>query len=261
MNRNSESVKQLLQLLKFVCHERDQARDQIQKLFIKIMPPMHNTMMISDCFAIDQLHHLHQSPLSKPAKANSSMAESNSFSDAYNHCLSPVDSLFDPVTSPEFSNMNTNTTLVSANGLHASGSVPKTDHATLMMESMIKGKTLPRKGNLLQAVMEAGPLMETVLAASPVPNWQNMSLSSFHIPTVSGSNNAQNPMSMMILRQSQPFVEMSCGNFSQLTDVRGGGSSILSFDDVNLSDSRRRMVTGCPRSCSFGQIDKRQRFQ
>ncbi|KAI3678383.1 hypothetical protein L6452_37673 [Arctium lappa] len=255
MNRNNESVKQLLHLLKLVCNERDEARDQIQNLSIKIMPSMHNTMMISDCVAIDQFHQLQQSPLMKPTKPNSSIAESNSFSDAYNHSSSPVDSLFDPVTSPEFSNINNNTSFMLSNGFHASGSIPIIDHATLMMESMIKGKALPQKGNLLQAVIEAGPLMETLLAAIPDPNWPNLSspLRSFHIPLVSGANDAQNHMTMMISKQSQPFVEMSCGNFS-------GGSNILSFDDV-FSESRGKMVTGCPRSCGFGQVEKRQRFQ
>ncbi|KAI3684841.1 hypothetical protein L6452_34068 [Arctium lappa] len=149
MNRNNESVKQLLHLLKLVCNERDEARDQIQNLFIKIMPSMHNTTMISDCVAIDQFHQLQQSPLMKPTEANSN-------------------SLFDPVTSPEFSNINNNTSFVLSNGFHGSGSVPIIDHATLMMERMIKGKALPQKGNLLQAVIEAGMLMETLLAAIPL---------------------------------------------------------------------------------------------
>ncbi|KAI7738827.1 hypothetical protein M8C21_011708, partial [Ambrosia artemisiifolia] len=97
MNKNTESVKQLLHLLKLVCHERDEARDQIQKLLNKNMHSI-NKSMIKDCFMIDQLHqHPHQYPSMKPTKANSSTAESNSLSDhAYNQC-SP--SLFDPITS------------------------------------------------------------------------------------------------------------------------------------------------------------------
>lgn len=84
MNINTDSLKQLIQLLKLVLHERDEARDQIQKLLIKIMPSTNNTM-ISDYFMIEQVHQHYQSSLMKPAKPNSSIAESNSLSDAYNH--------------------------------------------------------------------------------------------------------------------------------------------------------------------------------
>ncbi|KAI3507797.1 hypothetical protein L1887_22792 [Cichorium endivia] len=196
MNRNTESVKQLLQLLKLVRHERDETRDQIQKLLAKIMPYINNTM-IPDCFLIDQVHQHHQKPFVKPAKANSSFSESNSLSDTYNHSTSPM---IDPVYSPEFSNINTNTSFVQdyrqevmlSSGFQAMGSVPKMDHATLILDSMIKGKTLPQKGNLFQAVMKAGPLLQTLLVENP---------------------------------------PASCGSFSQM--IVGGGS-ILSFDDCKL---------------------------
>nr|GEV64027.1 RING-H2 finger protein ATL1-like [Tanacetum cinerariifolium] len=240
LNKNTESVKQLLQILKFVCHERDEAREQIQKLLNKITPFVNNPVF-SDCLTIDQLHQLYQSPLMKPLKGNSSIAQSNSPSDAYNHCSSPVDSHSDPVTCPEFSNTKTNNSLVQdyrqevmlSNGFQAMSSIPKLDYPTLMMESMIKGKVLTQKGNLLQAVMEAGPLLQTLLATYPLPRWQ---------------------------KQSQTFVDMSAASFLQMS---GGGNqicggNILSFDDLNFSQYQGRMELGFPRANNSGLVAKRQ---
>ncbi|CAH1438979.1 unnamed protein product [Lactuca virosa] len=59
--------------------------------------------------------------------------------------------------------------LTLSNGFQALRSVAEIDHATLMMNSMIKRKALPQKGNLLLAVLEAGPLLQTLLLANPLP--------------------------------------------------------------------------------------------
>ncbi|KAI3811617.1 hypothetical protein L1987_21343 [Smallanthus sonchifolius] len=165
-------MKQLLQLLKIACQERDEAKDQLQNLLNKF-----NTAnpLLPNGFDQVQLHN--QGPLIIPAKAHSSVTESNSLSEAYNRNSSPVDSLFDPISSPEFSNINVDKPFVQdynqnggfSNGLNGSGNVQKVDQAILVMEGMIKGKTLPQKGSLLQAVVEAGPLLQTLLLAGPLP--------------------------------------------------------------------------------------------
>ncbi|KAI3806372.1 hypothetical protein L1987_22273 [Smallanthus sonchifolius] len=255
MNKNTESVKQLLHLLKLVCNERDEARDQIQKLLNKITPSINKS--IRDCFAIDQAHRHHQYPLIKPANANSSIAESNSLSDAYNHCSSPVNSLFDPVTSPELSNINTKTLIVQdyqmlPTSFHAMHSPPNMDHASLMMESMIKGKALPQKGNLLKAVIEARPLLQTLFASNPLPSWGKLS------PPKFVCNGGQNQSTMMT-KQSQQLSEMPYGSFSQM--IGGGGGSILSFNDINSSNCQWRMAASCPTASNLGQVEKRQRFR
>ncbi|GMH10132.1 hypothetical protein Nepgr_011973 [Nepenthes gracilis] len=49
-----------------------------------------------------------------------------------------------------------------------------TDTDDEMINHVVKGKTLPQKGKLLEAVLEAGPLLQTLLATgSPLPQWQN----------------------------------------------------------------------------------------
>ncbi|KAM0044874.1 hypothetical protein Hdeb2414_s0010g00358311 [Helianthus debilis subsp. tardiflorus] len=231
MSKNTESVKQLLHLLKLVCHERDEARDQIQKLLNKDMTSI-NKSMIRDCFMIDQLHQHHQYPIIIKPATNSSIAESNSLSDhAYNHC-SPVNSLFDPVTSPELSNINTNNSFVQdyhmlPNDFRAMHSPRIMNNETLMLENMIKGKALPQKGNLLKSVVEAGPLLQTLLAKNSL---------------------------------SPRYFEMSSGGFSQM--ISGGGSgSMLSFNDMKSSNYQGRMVGSCPMANNFGPVEKRQRFR
>ncbi|CAM8961042.1 unnamed protein product [Rhodiola kirilowii] len=56
---------------------------------------------------------------------------------------------------------------------------------------LIAEKPLPEKGRLLQAVMDAGPLLETLLLAGPLPQWQHPppQLNYFDIPLVSISIN------------------------------------------------------------------------
>lgn len=283
MKRNMESMKQLLQLLKLACQERDEAKDQLQKLLIKIMPTNDQQFFnptnpsIPNCFTNDQLQQIH--PL-MPAKANSSITESNGLSDAYNHnSSSPVDSLFDPISSPEFSNINLESPFVQDYHPNAISS-SKVDEATLVMEGMIKGKNLPQKGNLLQAVMEAGPLLQTLLVAGPLPRWRNPPpLQGFNIPpmvvavdqigvaqkqAIGGSSGlVRSPT--MVFKQPQPYVEMGCGSSSQMMAAGGGsgggGGGCLSFGDVSFgSNCQGRMVSACPGGSNLGPIGKRQRL-
>ncbi|XVE79644.1 hypothetical protein DITRI_Ditri14bG0074600 [Diplodiscus trichospermus] len=187
-----EEVKHLLNLLKLAYQERDEARDQLQKLLNKLMPssPTELQPILP--------HHQSESPLLIATKANSSITESSSLSDTYNnqsHGSSPVDSFFDAVTSPEFSSINmadsgsmgfVNQPYGSVStGLVSSG-VTKVDATAALIDNLAKGKTLPQKGKLLQAVMEAGPLLQTLLVAGPLPRWRNPPrLQTFKIPPVS----------------------------------------------------------------------------
>ncbi|KAJ0809248.1 hypothetical protein HanPI659440_Chr01g0012641 [Helianthus annuus] len=280
IRRNREAVKRLLQSLKIVCQERDEAKDQLQKLLNKTIPSNDQQMfkttnaLIANGF--DQVRQHHQGPLMMPVKANSSVSESNSL----NHSSSPVDSLFDPISSPEFSNINVETPFVQdydqnggySNHLNGLMNVQKVDQATLVMEGMIKGKTLPQKGNLLEAVVEAGPLLQTLLLAGPLPRWRNPpSLKTVHIPSmvtvvdqitaaqkldVGNQNKLISPM--MMLKQSQPYAQMACGSSSQMM---AGGGGVLSYGAVNFaSNFQGRMVEACPSASNLGTIAKKQRL-
>ncbi|KAL2508474.1 hypothetical protein Fot_32121 [Forsythia ovata] len=231
MIKNKEYVKQLIQLLKIAIQERDEARIHLQNFLnrsLSLTSPTENLPALSQVQA--------DSPLLKPGKANSSITESNSLSDTYNYqsrCSSPIDSLFDAVTSPELSNINlvvnqplvqdcdvANVT-VSAN--QVTPCVPRIDRASLIIDNLVMGKALPQKGKLLQAVVEAGPLLQTLLVAGSLPRWRNPPrLQPFQIPPVSikgpeTEGFAQKPESNLNqvasrAMNSQPYALMSCGS-------------------------------------------------
>ncbi|XP_022753843.1 uncharacterized protein LOC111302168 isoform X2 [Durio zibethinus] len=230
-----EQVKHLLNLLMLAYQERDEAKAQSQKLLNKIMPSSPTELQ-------SILPHLQsESPLMIAAKANSSITESNSLSDIYNnqsHGSSPIDSFFDAVTSPDFSSIKmadsvslgfVNQPFVQehngsvSTGLVSSG-VTKVDPAATVIDNLAKGKTLPKKGKLLQTVMEAGPLLQTLLLAGSLPRWRNPPpLQNFKIPPVSiegcDSKSANqkptaNPNRTVAQKRlnSSSYPEMSCGS-------------------------------------------------
>ncbi|KAI8573824.1 hypothetical protein RHMOL_Rhmol01G0305400 [Rhododendron molle] len=164
LESTNENMKQLLQHLKQAWQERDEARDQLQKLLTKLTP------------STPPAEFLTAPPQFQPTKANSSITESNSLSDTYGS--SPVDSLFDPVSSPELLSNIPNKPFVPE--------MPNFDQGCLVIDNFVKGKVLPEKGKLLQAVLGAGPLLQTLLVAGPLPRWRNPPpFQAFHIPPVS----------------------------------------------------------------------------
>ncbi|KAL0845080.1 hypothetical protein Bca101_018326 [Brassica carinata] len=155
-----EEVKNFLHLLKLARQERDEAKDQLQKILT--------------------------------IKTNSSITESNS------HGSSLVDSFFEPVSSPEFSNFSIlpkpvhqiNFRNQPINRKCNSQQRPaKIDPAEAVMDEIIKGKTLPEKGKFLETVMESGPLLKTLLVSGSLPRWRNPPplQQSFRVPPVSNS--------------------------------------------------------------------------
>lgn len=248
--KNKEKVKSLLLLLQAAYEERDEARDQLQKLMNKIMP--------TTATELPALRHFQpESPLNIPTKANSSITESNSLYETYNHHSygsSPADSFFDGVSSPDFSTANmADSSKISfvnqpfvpeynnapqpplATGLDT----PKTekpDPFSAVIDNLAKGRALPQKGKLLQAVTEAGPLLQTLLVAGPLPQWRNPPpLQAFKIPPllVNGCNTKnidQNPSSKASSSSQKPLhsllhAEMLSRGSSQICSA----SSMLSF--------------------------------
>ncbi|KAL3355013.1 hypothetical protein AABB24_019212 [Solanum stoloniferum] len=251
MMKNKEYVKQLIQFLKMVCQERDEAKDQLHKLLNKFdsNPPI--VMM-------------------KSTKANSSITDqSNSLSETYNyqsHYSSPVESFFDTVSSPEleFSNIN----IADSNPVAYDNCVtqlsPKVDKASLVIESFVKGKTLPQQGKLLQSVLEAGPLLQTLLVSGQLPQWRNPpQLTPFSIPSVSFkgclsdvSNQNLGANLSYPASTSQPYFDMSCGS-SQMVST-----SMLNFanSDSGSCLENQRLTSFGPNMNSVVCLGKRQRL-
>ncbi|KAI6685684.1 hypothetical protein NL676_031597 [Syzygium grande] len=197
MKKYKENVKHLLKLLRTAYQERDEARDQLQKMINKLTSQSIND--ISSLFSQQK----HPDGFLVPVKANSGVTESSSLSDTYNnhhsHGSSPVSSFLDAVSSPDLSSINAvdsgnmgfiNQPYVQEySGAMTSGSISlvnaKFDPASVIIDDLVKGRALPQKGRLLQAVMEAGPLLQTLLVAGPLPRWRNPPpLQPFKIPPV-----------------------------------------------------------------------------
>ncbi|KAK3028706.1 hypothetical protein RJ639_038597 [Escallonia herrerae] len=275
IRKHEDYMKQLIQFLKIVSQERDEAKGQLQKLLNKIMPFTTPPELFTPVTQIPAP----QSPIVKPAKANSSITESNSLSETYNyhsHSSSPVDSIFDAVSSPELSNINiadsSNVAFVNQPfvqdyngnvGTLSTSVVPKTDQASLIIDTLLKGKSLPQKGKLLQAVLEAGPLLQNLLVAGPLPRWRNPPpVQAFHIPPVSVKGDAENVNQKPVANfahiakpvNQQPYAQLSCGSSQMLS------TSLLNFGNGPLGGGRL-VSGGSNASNSYVQVDKRQRLQ
>ncbi|TYJ26244.1 hypothetical protein E1A91_A07G106600v1 [Gossypium mustelinum] len=245
-----DEVNHLVNLVKLACQERDEARDQVEKLVNKLMASSSSSSS-STILPQSQPENL---LMIAAAKANSSMTESSSLSETYNHHpshgSSPVDSLFDAVTSPDFSSINNN---MADNSL---------------IDNLAKGKTLPEKGKLLQAVMEASPLLQTLLVAGPLPRWRNPPppLRTYKIPPISikachskldnqKPGACPNPSSTVFVKQLNNSSPM-CPQM-----IRGSGQSCsVAMLDFAASGSAPELSNGANSQISF-LAGKRQRLQ
>ncbi|XP_039012707.1 uncharacterized protein LOC120142011 [Hibiscus syriacus] len=231
IRKYKEELKLMLNLLNVAYQERDEAREQLQKLLNKLIP--------------------YETPFMIAAKTNSSITESNSLSDTYNkhhsHGSSPVDSLFDAVTSPDFPTikMTDSCGMGLLNQPFATGLFPSklmtkvVDVEATVIDNLAKERTLPEKGKLLQAVMEVGPLLSTLLVAGPLPQWRNPPSYTFKIPQVSikgcdskihNQKSVANPNNRVVQKRvnSSLYQEMSLGTHQMCSSAMLGFTSCCS---------------------------------
>ncbi|XP_051134161.1 uncharacterized protein LOC127253557 [Andrographis paniculata] len=174
MSKNNEYIKHLTLLLKYTLHERDEARNQLHSLLhggAAAAPPPPPPPFSPGPVFLDGV------------KPNSAVSDCNSPSDAAvnrrSHSSSPVDSSFfdGAVPSPGISNINLiGGAAAAAADVHEVNRrvlVNEFDHASLIIDGIVKGRALPETGRFLQAVLHAGPLLQTLLVAGPLPRWRN----------------------------------------------------------------------------------------
>ena len=193
LKKKDEEIQRLFHLLKVACQERDEAREQLHLLMLnKFMPhTAHESIPIAS-YLQSESPRLRQQQLTRGGNS-STTAESDSISDTRNHqsyASSPVDSFFDPETSPELSNTNIACYNYSSSPTSVVGvSVPliqKYDQASARLEQLVSKRPLPEKGKLMDAVMKAGPLLQSLMVAGPLPRWKNPPpLQQLQIPPVS----------------------------------------------------------------------------
>lgn len=226
--KNNEYMKQLIQLVKITCNERDEAIDQLQKVMNSV-------------------------------NANSCITESNSFSETFNHHShgsSPAESFLNMGSSPELFNVEAvdYTAMAVANQVLVQNRA-KVDHATLKIESLVKGKPLPQKGKFLQAVLDAAPLLQTLIVAAPLPRWRNPpQLNPFHIPPVSIKGSRAEIAAQGISANSHPYFNLSSGTTQMPSNTM---LNVGNFPSATCLGSQMMISAG---SHSYGHPGKRQRF-
>ncbi|WJX36688.1 hypothetical protein P8452_24540 [Trifolium repens] len=159
---------ELLNMLEIANKERDQAREQLQNLK-KILVPS-NTKMFSD-------NNINKLVMFHSTKANSIITESNS--------PSQMSSLVEAVSSPELSNVgvDSHNYMCFFKGSLNNKCDQVNDVGNAVIDSLVRGKVLPQKGKLLDAVINAGPLIQNLVLTGPLPNWNNPPpLNSIQIP-------------------------------------------------------------------------------
>ncbi|KAK6926921.1 Protein of unknown function DUF1635 [Dillenia turbinata] len=253
IRKSKDSVKQLLNLLMIAYQERDEARDQLQKLLNKVIIP---TSPNDCCFTMFPI----ESPLIKPIKANSSITESNSLS-------SPEFSNIDAVSSPELSNINLGdsnnigfvTHQTPGQEIVGTTSTRTVDHGTIIIENLVRGKILPQKGRLLQAVMEAGPLLQTLMVAGPLPRWRNPPpLQSFHIPPV-GIKGCQTTTTLVDQKPVLNFANLGV----PMTNSSFASSQTCSSSMLNFISGDSSSGSGCGNSWQINSVgvQNQQQYQ
>ena len=135
--------------------------------------------------------------------------------------------------------------------------MPGINPADAVIENFVKGKVLPQRGNLLQAVMETGPLLQTLLLAGPLPRWRNPPpLQPFKMLPVSTIN--YNAAANASFLAQKPLASPS-----YIESRRGSSESCSSMLNFSSGASGAGIDNGCLlNSGAIHQIPagKRQRF-
>ncbi|KAK7336984.1 hypothetical protein VNO77_17540 [Canavalia gladiata] len=243
IKKYEETVKRLYKLLKIVCQERDEARDQVQLL----LRNFRASTSAETSSNIPQVDHpngpafLHCK--TKPSMNNNKVQDTSSKAFP-NHCDLSLSCL-----QPNEKHSSVDLTLpIQPNHQNKAGTI-KADisasrdnvdnSASLMIDKMVCGKPLPQKGRLLQTVTEAGPLLHTLLVA-PLPQWQNPpSLSSSGQDNNSCTNTDEkasvDPNGFIPTSLSLAFPGNS-GGPSQMPSASGSGLSSVKNEPVSYVD-------------------------
>uniref|UniRef100_A0ACD5TYW8 Uncharacterized protein n=1 Tax=Avena sativa TaxID=4498 RepID=A0ACD5TYW8_AVESA len=146
LRRKDQTIAKLADLVRQVAKERDEALDKAQQLALLAKQ------------AQAAAAHTPPPPVA-PALVTSSVTDSDC-----SLVSSPVDPFFDPVTSSDRRRC----------GKLSPPPPPKQKRGADAVLDMLAGKRpLPPRGRFLQSVMEAGPLLQNLLVAGPLPRWRN----------------------------------------------------------------------------------------
>ncbi|KAL5135246.1 Serine/threonine-protein kinase AFC1 [Glycine soja] len=176
IKKYEETVKHLYKLLKKVCQERDEARDQLQLIRnFQASTPAETSSTVPQ---VD--HHACLQYKTKPSLNSTKVSYSSSKVFSNHPCDLSLSSLLpnEKHSSTRIAEPSNLTLPKQPNHMKADIGASRdnnnnmVDGASLVFDKLVCGKPLPQKGRLLQSVTEAGPLLQTLLVA-PAPQWQN----------------------------------------------------------------------------------------
>ncbi|KAK2382555.1 hypothetical protein QL285_070081 [Trifolium repens] len=261
----------LFNLLQTAYQERDEVRNQLQNLMMNLIPTSSIQLQ-------DMLVQLENPLMFHSSKPIPSITESSTIS----HGSPPVDSFFETVSSPEFSNTNMGHLKYHQNQQnllqvqdfnHLMGFTQKpvsVDRGTAVIDSLAKGRVLPQKGKLLQAVIEAGPLLQNILLAGPLPTWRNPPpLQDIKVPYLNikdYGNSTNNVAARIIEPVSFPKASLVLQSSNAVSSC--SASSMLHFASNHVLGSwngSQKFISSDSSSSSSLEIQvgskKRQRYQ
>ncbi|XP_021716224.1 uncharacterized protein LOC110684121 [Chenopodium quinoa] len=200
IRKSNEQIKKLLQLLQTAYKERDEAKFQLQKVqqIMAFNKPNNNNNAIDHFIPTTNSSAFLAPPFSPDSplllanfavtKANSTITDSSSFS-LETHTTNNHNNFSHPhslVSSPAASSPDSSNNVFSTPPTLSPKPTPKKiDQESLIIANLAKGKALPPKGKLLQAVLESGPLLSTLMVAGSLPQWRNPpGVLTHHIPPV-----------------------------------------------------------------------------
>lgn len=165
-------IQHLLQLLDIALRQRDDARDQLQRLQNSLLPTIQAENSLTILQVLPNRLPL-QIPETNTKESNSRTsctcphwyeyfaADRLSYQGFSNPCVADSRNV-----QPRRQPFQT--------GMHLSSEDEIIDRASAAIDSvLVRGKPLPPKGKLLQTVLEAGPLLQTFLVKPPLPRWRN----------------------------------------------------------------------------------------
>lgn len=194
LRKKEDNINQLIHLVKAANLERDEARDQLQMLLNKLTLP--NPV---ELFSVAPLQAL----------GSSSLTGSDNLTDApNNHSHDSSPTVIDESISPDLSIVNfadsSNALISQQHALNVCAPSTEDNMMKLIFEQLAK-KPLPEKGRLLEAVIGAGPILETLFVAGSLPRWRNPPpLKPFLVPPLSiGGDHAALNQSCLILNSKR----------------------------------------------------------
>ncbi|KAK8942784.1 hypothetical protein KSP39_PZI008885 [Platanthera zijinensis] len=142
LRKKEDSINQLIYLVKEANQERDETRHRLQMLLNKFPAPAPNS---GELFPVAPS----QAPASTVVDESAISPDLSiaNFADSGNGLISPE-----------------------IGGVAAGGDE---DDAMRMVFDRLGKKPLPVKGRLLEAVVDAGPILETLFVAGSLPRWRN----------------------------------------------------------------------------------------